>query len=189
MSRPWLPVGSYAHVGPTVGARNSATVVLVSLHIHWGGPREEVDATGKQLIARAAIKAGADAVLGHGPQVVNGIELYDGKPIFYSFGTFAWQFDLERYAMFPALTNTLARVVNDPEAYRGFVTRMTLGTDGKLRRIELLPLQLNKAGNPKLVFGKEGAPLLDKVEALSKPLGTQITRKDWYAVLDLPTAR
>jgi hypothetical protein len=38
--------------------------------------------------ARAVIDAGADAVVGHGPHVLRGIELYHGKPIAYSLGNF-----------------------------------------------------------------------------------------------------
>jgi len=39
--------------------------------------------------ARVVIDAGADAVVGHGPHVLRGIEFYKGKPIFYSLGNFA----------------------------------------------------------------------------------------------------
>ena len=38
--------------------------------------------------ARAVLDAGADAVVGHGPHVLRGIEFYLGKPIFYSLGNF-----------------------------------------------------------------------------------------------------
>ncbi|HEU5039201.1 MAG TPA: CapA family protein [Gemmatimonadales bacterium] len=38
--------------------------------------------------ARAVIDAGADAVVGHGPHVLRGIEFYGGKPIVYSLGNF-----------------------------------------------------------------------------------------------------
>jgi hypothetical protein len=38
--------------------------------------------------ARAVVDAGADAVVGHGPHVLRGIELYRGKPIAYSLGNF-----------------------------------------------------------------------------------------------------
>ncbi len=39
-------------------------------------------------MAQTAIDAGADAVLGSGPHVLRGIELYQGKPIAYSLGNF-----------------------------------------------------------------------------------------------------
>jgi hypothetical protein len=38
--------------------------------------------------ARAVVDAGADAVVGHGPHVLRGIEFYRGRPIAYSLGNF-----------------------------------------------------------------------------------------------------
>ncbi|MGH7499065.1 MAG: CapA family protein [Gemmatimonadales bacterium] len=38
--------------------------------------------------ARAVIDAGADAVVGHGPHVLRGVEFYRGVPLFYSLGNF-----------------------------------------------------------------------------------------------------
>lgn len=38
--------------------------------------------------ARSVIDAGADAVVGHGPHVLRGIEYYRGRPIMYSLGNF-----------------------------------------------------------------------------------------------------
>src|SRR3546814_9868652 len=35
------------------------------------------------------IDSGADVVIGHGPHQIRGIEIYRGKPIFYSLGNFA----------------------------------------------------------------------------------------------------
>jgi hypothetical protein len=37
---------------------------------------------------RAVVDAGADAVIGHGPHVLRGIEFYRGRPIVYSLGNF-----------------------------------------------------------------------------------------------------
>ena len=37
-------------------------------------------------LARACIDSGADVVWGHHPHVLQGAELYKGKPIFYSMG-------------------------------------------------------------------------------------------------------
>jgi poly-gamma-glutamate synthesis protein (capsule biosynthesis protein) len=40
-------------------------------------------------VAHAAIDAGADMVVGHAPHLPKAIEMYQGKPIFYSLGVFA----------------------------------------------------------------------------------------------------
>lgn len=167
-------------------ARKEADIVLVSFHIHWGGAPQEVDATGKQLIAHAAIQAGADAVLGHGPQAINGMEIYQGKPIFYSLGTFFWQFDYERYDLFPDIQKAFKGLTGNPLHHQAVVLRMALSPKGKVKRIELLPIQLNDQGNPHLAFGQEGEPMLSQIQSLSQSLGTNVARKSWYAVVDVP---
>jgi len=42
-----------------------------------------------RLFARSMVEAGADVVIGHGPHVLRGIELWKGKLIAYSLGNFA----------------------------------------------------------------------------------------------------
>jgi poly-gamma-glutamate synthesis protein (capsule biosynthesis protein) len=67
-------------------ARSDVDFVVVSYH---GG--EEYVSVPLQLaidLHHAAIDAGADAVIGHHPHVAQGIEVYRGKPIFYSLGNY-----------------------------------------------------------------------------------------------------
>ena len=47
-----------------------------------------------RAFAREMIDAGADLVAGHGPHLLRGLELYKGKPIFYSLGNFIGQNEL-----------------------------------------------------------------------------------------------
>jgi hypothetical protein len=74
--------------------------------------------------ARAVVDAGADAVVGHGPHVLRGIEYYAGRPIAYSLGNFL--------------------------TYRGFnlrgplgmtgVLRLEAGPDGRWNRVRFTPM-------------------------------------------------
>ena len=67
--------------------KNSADIVIVSLH--WGVHFVPKPLTDYQpAVARAAIDAGASAVLGHHPHVLQAVEVYKGAPIFYSLGNF-----------------------------------------------------------------------------------------------------
>ncbi len=66
------------------GARKSAGFVLVALH--WGDERQPVPTAYQVALGRAFVDAGADAVVGHHPHVLQGAELYRGKPILYSLG-------------------------------------------------------------------------------------------------------
>jgi poly-gamma-glutamate synthesis protein (capsule biosynthesis protein) len=61
---------------------------LVIVNIHWGTEYEHQFNKHQQTIGRALVEAGADAIIGHHPHVVQGMEIYQGKPIFYSLGNF-----------------------------------------------------------------------------------------------------
>jgi hypothetical protein len=75
-------------------------IVIVSMHAGAEGPGAEDLPFAREMFhgedrgdvvefARAAVDAGADLVLGHGPHVVRALELYKGRLIAYSLGNFA----------------------------------------------------------------------------------------------------
>jgi poly-gamma-glutamate capsule biosynthesis protein CapA/YwtB (metallophosphatase superfamily) len=66
--------------------REEADLVVASCH--WGLFREVL--TYMREIAHAAIAAGADLVVGHGPHYALPIEVHLGKPIFYGLGSFSF---------------------------------------------------------------------------------------------------
>ena len=55
---------------------------------HWGLGEEVLDYMTE--IAHAAIDAGADVVVGHGPHYSLPVEIYRGKPVFYGLGSFSF---------------------------------------------------------------------------------------------------
>ena len=57
-------------------------------YIHWGTEYELVHNMEQEVLAHALIDAGADAVIGHHPHVVQDVGFYKDKPIFYSLGNF-----------------------------------------------------------------------------------------------------
>ncbi len=61
---------------------------LVIINIHWGTEYQHQFSRQQQSIGRALIDSGADIIIGHHPHVVQGMEIYQGKPIFYSLGNF-----------------------------------------------------------------------------------------------------
>ena len=66
--------------------RREADIVVASCH--WGLGEEVLDYMTE--IAHAAIEAGADIVIGHGPHCSLPVEIYRGKPIFYGLGSFSF---------------------------------------------------------------------------------------------------
>jgi poly-gamma-glutamate synthesis protein (capsule biosynthesis protein) len=55
---------------------------------HWGKEGDSSPTDYQRTLARVAIDAGADGVIGHHPHVIQDIDVYKGKPIFYSLGNF-----------------------------------------------------------------------------------------------------
>ena len=72
-------------------ASGLADLVIVSVHSHEQGRDRFSPASFLVDFAHAAIDAGADVVVNHGPHILKGIEIYKGKPIFYSLGNFIFQ--------------------------------------------------------------------------------------------------
>jgi poly-gamma-glutamate synthesis protein (capsule biosynthesis protein) len=61
---------------------------FVVIFVHWGVERENYPVDYQRTMAKQYIDAGADAVVGCHPHVLQGIEYYKGKPIAYSLGNF-----------------------------------------------------------------------------------------------------
>lgn len=59
-------------------------------NFHFGPEYILTSSVYQKEIARAAVDAGADMVIGHHPHVVQEMEVYKGKPIFYSLGNFVF---------------------------------------------------------------------------------------------------
>ncbi|MBO4290137.1 MAG: CapA family protein [Lachnospiraceae bacterium] len=56
--------------------------------VHWGIELEDMPEEEQKSLAKQYIDAGADAVIGAHPHILQGIEYYNGKPIIYSMGNF-----------------------------------------------------------------------------------------------------
>lgn len=63
---------------------------LVIVNFHWGVEYDHEFNQTQQKLARALIDDGADIIIGHHPHVVQGLEIYKNKPIFYSLGNFVF---------------------------------------------------------------------------------------------------
>lgn len=169
-------------------AKKTNEFVAVSMHIHWGD-LEQIDPEGKQVLTRAAIDAGADIMLGHGPHVVNAVEMYKGKPIVYSMGNFAFQPVISAYDLFPDSQRMIRQLMKNEKFYQAVMARLTVSPEGQLRRLELLPISLTPEGNPHFVAGEQADVVLNRLQDLSKPYGTKFQRVGWYSVVDLNSGR
>jgi poly-gamma-glutamate synthesis protein (capsule biosynthesis protein) len=70
----------------TVKSSNPDNFLIVSMH--WGEEYKLINSPTQQKLAHKIIEAGAGLIIGHHPHVVQNIEKYQGKLIFYSLGNF-----------------------------------------------------------------------------------------------------
>jgi poly-gamma-glutamate synthesis protein (capsule biosynthesis protein) len=186
-------------------ARRRSDLLLVSLHNHdvthhraYG--IQDTTPPNDQIMFHRAIEAGADLVLGTGPHVLRGIELYRGRPIFYSLGDFIYQYrtpDRIPVDLIHQRDIEMARPANvsvwdlrdSREVMETVLVRMILN-QGKLKRIQLLPVTIDDEGPlygvPKLAGTKRGSEILALLQKLSAPYGTKIVSKGWYGEVELP---
>lgn len=126
-------------------AAEQADVVVATAHMGAEGPdRQSVGRKTEMFLgedrgnpvrfAHAAVDAGADLVVGHGPHVLRGMEWYKGRLIAYSLGNFAG------YRVFS---------LGGPLSVSA-ILRVTLRGDGAFETGVLVPTRLAGAGLPAL---------------------------------------
>lgn len=178
-------------------ALTQSDYILVSIHAHQakGKAKENVPEFLEEF-ARRAIDMGAHAVIGHGPHLLRPLEVYNGRPIFYSLGDFILHnesFDYMPEDFFAKYGLTSDAPLS--EAYRKRSRNYTCGLltdhrmleavipyfeieDDKLTRLELLPIELGfdqpryRTGDPRICTDKG---ILERFAEMSAPYGTKIT--------------
>lgn len=78
-------------------AREEADAVIV--YLHWGLEKKEYPESYQRTMGKQFIDAGADAVIGSHPHVLQGFEYYNGKLIAYSLGNFIFSQTINQTAM------------------------------------------------------------------------------------------
>ena len=191
-------------------AKTLADIVLVSFHAHEQGETKEDPADFLRVFAHRMIDAGATLVVGHGPHLLRGMEIYKGRPIFYSLGNFIGQNELvprlpsdsyDRFRADPAMTPGevyLKRTDNDrlgfpanPKYWETVVPLLTY-RDGRLAEMVFHPVTLGLGeqrflrGRPSLAEGAQATSILQRFADLSRPFGTEIAIDGATARLILP---
>ncbi len=182
-------------------ARATAAAVVVSLHAHEPGNRLDDVPDLLREVAHAAIDAGADVVHGHGPHRLRGIEVYRGRPVFYSLGNFVFP---DRALTAPAADgfedaamNVLSPVGAEgppivdfsDDAWWQSAIALVRVEGGRVSRVELHPLDVG-VGQDRRVRGipapagpMAATAILARLRELSAPLGTTVTVVDGIGVV------
>jgi poly-gamma-glutamate capsule biosynthesis protein CapA/YwtB (metallophosphatase superfamily) len=138
-------------------AKAAADYVVVSFH--WGAESSTSPKSYQMEVARMAIDAGADVVVGHHPHVLQGIERYKGGLILYSLGNYTFG-SMSRNAD----TSVLAKIVLD----RG------------VQEVELFPLNVMNREvlyQPVLLKGSRGKGVISHLQELSRQWDTEFVTK------------
>gem|GEM_PF-36046 len=179
-------------------ASRLADQVIVTIHAHESGGARSVPAGFLVEFARAMVDAGATMFVGHGPHVLRGIEIYKGKPIFYSLGDFVFQNETllrlpdENYQAYDLGVNDHVADFNarryqnetvgfpaNPEIWEAVVAMPTF-TGDELTELALHPITLGYGkpawvrGRPMLAHGVLAKKILNDLVERSKPFGTEI---------------
>lgn len=169
-NKPGTAFGHEAHVRTDVAAaRTQADIVLVSFH--WGQEGKTTLREYQTRLGHAAIDAGAAAVFGHHPHILQGIEHYRDGVILYSLGNFTFG----SYSQ---------------QAQVSAVAELTF--DGpRLAVLRLYPINVNNVEvefQPKPLTGAGAARVVEELRMLSVALKTEIVNDGGTALLRLPAA-
>jgi poly-gamma-glutamate synthesis protein (capsule biosynthesis protein) len=195
-------------------ARSLSDWSFFSLHDHFTGVHApkgyrnlEIPPDEVRTFAHQVIDAGADAYIGHGPHIMRGIEIYKGKPIFYSLGNFIFQSTLTRrqpsdlfdqwelsgeqstVELYEKREAPPAIFFNDPSYWESFVAEVDY-KNGMLNEVRLVPIvleydpekplseQRTTAGVPRLANGKQSKKIIKNLAHLSRLYGTDVKYRD-----------
>lgn len=168
-------------------ASSRADVVVMSVHDHLQGPW-------LRRFAHRAIDAGASVVFVHGPHEIRGLELYEGKPVFYCLGDFVFEAShfkrlpadfFERHGLAddapPEELEAIGRCLSSRrETWEGVAARLRFA-GRSLRECSLIPIDLGAdsapeaRGRPRLAEPELGRAIVARMARESRRFGTKIS--------------
>jgi hypothetical protein len=128
-------------------AAHASTIIIVCLH--WGVEMISTPTTEQVEQAHQLIQAGADAIIGHHPHVVQTIEVYRGKYIFYSLGNFIFD-------------------TGHSPGNRGILTSLTI-SNGGIASIGVIPFHIIKS-KPFIMNEEESEQFRKEINSISETL-------------------
>jgi poly-gamma-glutamate capsule biosynthesis protein CapA/YwtB (metallophosphatase superfamily) len=136
-------------------------VDLVLVTFHWSAELLETPKDYQRELGHLAIDAGADAVIGTHPHILQGIERYHDKPILYSMGNYAFG-------------------SRSHKAADSALVRLTFA-GGTLTALTAVPLDVDNTHldfDPQVAHGPAAARINAKLAGLSSALGTKLSERD-----------
>ena len=190
--------------------KQHSDLLVATIHTHETGLGCEQPGDFLPILARAAIDAGAGIFIAHGEHRLMPIEIYKGRPIFYSLANFFWSDILEPIPAetFEANRDLLSRSFgeagrptdadlltvwnagsfDDPRVFETAIA-VTRWQGGRVAEIRLYPVdlgygrRLTTSGTPRLAFAEMGRGILERLQRISKPFGTKIEIENGIGVI------
>lgn len=143
-------------------AKKKCDLLIVSFH--WGREFDFYPGEQQKKLAYKAIDNGADLVVGHHPHVLQGIEKYKGKLIFYSLGNFIFDEQI------PAGTDETIILKLQTQ-------------NGVIKKVGIFPVIIREC-KPEPASKKEAKHILDRILLYSKGFNTDINIIEDVAYID-----
>jgi poly-gamma-glutamate capsule biosynthesis protein CapA/YwtB (metallophosphatase superfamily) len=124
--------------------RNQVDWIIVNYH--WGAEKSSYPGDWQIDLAHFTIDQGADLVVGHHPHVLQGAEIYKGRPIAYSLGNFIFG-------------------GNSRSDYDTAVLKVSL--NDQQMKVEFLPVEVRQY-QPKVVTGDRATEILQHIQEISQ---------------------
>lgn len=198
------------------GAKKQADWLVYGVHCHESGATGDYHGGSRTAppeflveFAHWSIDQGCDVFAGHGPHFLRGIEIYQGKPIFYSLGNFIFQNESvawvppEGYRRFGLDHDQTPGDFFDARAdsdKRGFpadpvfwqsVVGVCRYQARELKEIKLYPVDIGfgrpipQRGRPVLAQGQVAQDILTWMQQVSEPFGTDIAIEGEIGIIRL----
>jgi poly-gamma-glutamate synthesis protein (capsule biosynthesis protein) len=192
-------------------ATDQGDYVVVNSHSHEPGNNSILPPDWMVEFTHDVIDAGANTFIIHGPHQLRGIEIYRGRPIFYSLGNFIFQNETidpmpadqrDRYGLplgmlASEIYDRRFEVDENGNPTTGFPTgsqwyesvlAVTTFEGDEVTEIRLYPIELgwradrSQRGTPRLAPDALGRKIIEHLAVLSEPFGTRIVYEDGTGV-------
>ncbi|WP_026621457.1 poly-gamma-glutamate capsule biosynthesis protein CapA/YwtB (metallophosphatase superfamily) (plasmid) [Ensifer sp. WSM1721] len=166
-----------------VAASEGSLVIAYLHHHHWASDWYQVP-DWVSGVAKACIDAGAALFVSHGAPVLQPIEIYHARPIFYSLGNFIFHVRSEKSTW------------TAPEVWESVIGVCGFGADNRLVKITLHPVViggeaalqdgvLERRLAPHLATGESAKRILRRLSEQSEELGVEIHVSDGVGIIQV----
>jgi len=131
--------------------RNADFVVLM---MHWGGQGNHLILPRQRQLARAAVAAGCDAIVGMHPHVLQGIEYIGRVPVLYSIGNFAF-------------------ASKRPASQECVLVKLNFGSE-HLEEVDVVPVAISPSGVPVVAGQEQGKEILGHLDGFCRMFNSRV---------------